>query len=256
MHLRRKTLLGAACKSIVSAGILGVLALSAPLASQAQVLQITIFDGTNTLVVMDNAAGDSSPDTGVVTVDSALTGPFTLGAQSVVSSTFTQDATSSSLTTNGTLNGLAGAPTGTFTITTSINNVNVPTGLVRMFNDTSTVSFQRTPAPNKGTDTNGVDTSNMINGLSNFDTPFTFNATGAATESGSFNGPGFVFINSGAFAITSKTVINVVAAGKSQYTTNSLLTSSAVPEPGTVALFSSLAVCGSAFGLRRLRRKK
>ena len=30
---------------------------------------------------------------------------------------------------------------------------------------------------------------------------------------------------------------------------------SGVPEPGTVALFSSLAVCGSAFGLRRLRRK-
>jgi len=31
---------------------------------------------------------------------------------------------------------------------------------------------------------------------------------------------------------------------------------SGVPEPGTVALFSSLVVCGSAFGLRRLRRNK
>ena len=31
---------------------------------------------------------------------------------------------------------------------------------------------------------------------------------------------------------------------------------SAVPEPGTVALFSSLAVCGSVFGFRRLRRRK
>ena len=31
---------------------------------------------------------------------------------------------------------------------------------------------------------------------------------------------------------------------------------SGVPEPGTVALFSSLAVCGTAFGLRRLRRNK
>ena len=31
---------------------------------------------------------------------------------------------------------------------------------------------------------------------------------------------------------------------------------SGVPELGTVALFSSLAVCGSAFGLRRLRRGK
>jgi len=30
----------------------------------------------------------------------------------------------------------------------------------------------------------------------------------------------------------------------------------AVPEPGAVALLSSLAVCGSAFGLRRLRRTK
>ena len=30
---------------------------------------------------------------------------------------------------------------------------------------------------------------------------------------------------------------------------------SGTPEPGAIALFSSLAVCGSAFGLRRLRRK-
>ena len=30
---------------------------------------------------------------------------------------------------------------------------------------------------------------------------------------------------------------------------------SGVPEPGAVALFGSLAVCGSAFGIRRLRRK-
>jgi len=256
MHLREKTLLGAACKSIVSVGILGVLALSAPLASQAQVLQITIFDGTNTLVVVDNAAGDSSPATGIVTVDTALTGPFALGANSVVSSSFSQTASTSSLTTAGTLNGLAGSPTGSFTVTSSINNVNVPTGLVRMFSDTSTVAFQTTPAPNKGTDTNGVDTSNMINGLSTFDTPFTFNATGAATESGSFNGPGFIFLNTGNFAITSKTAINVFATGKSQWTTNSVLSAAAVPEPGMVALFSSLAVCGSMVGLRRLRRKK
>ena len=31
---------------------------------------------------------------------------------------------------------------------------------------------------------------------------------------------------------------------------------SGVPEPGTVALFCSFAVCGSAIGVRRLRRKK
>jgi hypothetical protein len=32
--------------------------------------------------------------------------------------------------------------------------------------------------------------------------------------------------------------------------------SAAVPEPGVVALFSSLGVCGTVFGLRRLRRRK
>jgi hypothetical protein len=258
MHLRKTPVLGGAsgfCKSIVSAGIFGVLALMAPLASHAQVLTVTIFDGTNTLVVTDGSANDSSPATGIVTVDTGLTGPFILGANSVVTSSFSQTATSSSLTTAGTLNGATGAAASQFTVTSSITNVNIPSGMVRMFSDTSTVSFQTTPAPNKGTDTNGVDTTNMLNGLSTFDTPFTFNATGAATESGSFNGPGFVFLNTGQFAITSKTVINVVGGGKSQYTTNSVLTSAAVPEPGAVALFSSLAVCGSAFGLRRLRRK-
>jgi len=33
-------------------------------------------------------------------------------------------------------------------------------------------------------------------------------------------------------------------------------TFSAVPEPGSIALFSSLAVCGSVFGFNRLRRRK
>src|SRR5690348_4652026 len=97
MHLRRTPVLRGAsgfCKSIASAGIFGVLALMAPLASHAQVLTITIFDGTNTLVVTDGSANDSSPASGIVTVDTGLTGPFTLGANSVVTTSFSQTATS------------------------------------------------------------------------------------------------------------------------------------------------------------------
>lgn len=269
MHLRRTlgAATGSVCKTILSAGVFGVLALAAPLAGHAQVLQVTIFDGTSTVMVTDGGLGDSSgifgTPNGIVTVDSALTPPFALGASSSVTATFTQTAFSSKLTTGGTLNGLTGTPVKNFTVTSSINNVLVPTGLVRVFDDTATVSFNSTPAPNKGTDTNGVDTSNMLNGLSTFDNPFTFNASGAGAESGSstlVSDPGFIFLNSGAFAITSKTVIDVFGGtaqpGSSQYTTSSIITSAAVPEPGAVALFSSLAVCGSAFGLRRLRRKQ
>lgn len=42
------------------------------------------------------------------------------------------------------------------------------------------------------------------------------------------------------------------AAGTGTFTS----TASPVPEPGTVALLSSLCVCGSVFGVRRLRRRK
>jgi len=63
------------------------------------------------------------------------------------------------------------------------------------------------------------------------------------------------FVTSVAFASTGSPANNVAAFVGTDTLTFSALRP-AVPEPGAIALFSSLGVCGTMFGLRRIRRRK
>jgi hypothetical protein len=95
-----------------------------------------------------------------------------------------------------------------------------------------------------------------------------FNLTTASVNYASNGGPGNLFpagflTNGGSlqagfvtalpFATTGAPADNVAAFVGTDTLTFSART---VPEPGAVALFGSLGVCGTAFGLRRLRRRK
>jgi len=247
MHLRKALSLG------IAAGVLAAITI---LPASAQVLNIMITDNLgHSLTVADGAAGDSNPAAGAVSIDSALLAAFpNLIGQSNVTAAFNQPGgTQSRLTTTGDLFGNTAA---NVTVTSSINGVVIPTGLVRMFNSTNTVSFNNSAMGTNGTDTNGVHTGNVLFGQNITDTPFSYNSTGTTPNAGAGMGPGFVFLNTGAFAITSKTVIQVVNNGESQYTTNSIVTAAGVPEPGAFAMFACLGVTGSLFAVRRVRRSK
>ena len=250
MHLRKALSLG------IAAGILAAVTI---LPASAQVLEIMVTDNLgHSLTVTDGGAGDSNPNANAVSIDSALLAAFPnlvqppLGTSNVTASFSQPGGNQSRLTTTGDLFGNTAA---TFTVNSSINGVIIPNGLVRMFNDTNTVSFNSSPGTS-GTDTDGVHTGNVLHGQNITDTPFTYNSTGALPNSGAGMGPGFVFLNTGAFAITSITTIGVINQGESQYTTNSIIQAAAVPEPGAMAMFAGLGVTGSLFAVRRLRRSK
>jgi hypothetical protein len=246
MHLRN------ALSLWIAAGALAAITI---IPASAQVLNITITDGTTTLTVADGSALDTDATVGTVTVGKGLTDTFAnLATGSTVSAAFSlPGGTLSELDTNGNLKGTNNS---LFTVTSSINGVTVPSGLVRMFNDTNTIAFNLSPIGTNGNDTNGVSTANVLFGQNLADTTFSYNSTTTSPNSGSGTGPGFIFVNTGAFAITSVTKINTVNNAAGLFTTTSILQAAAVPEPGTVALLSSLGVCGTAFGLRRLRRRK
>ncbi len=247
MHLLKALSLGFAA---------GILAAVTILPASAQVLEIMVTDNLgHSLTVADGSAGDSNPNANAVSIDSSLLGffPNLIGISNVTASFSQPGGNQSRLTTTG---DLFGNTSSIFTINSSINWVVNPAGLARMFNDTNTVSFNNSVGTS-GTDRDGVHTGNVLHGQNISDTPFTYNSTGALPNSGAGMGPGFVFLNTGAFAITSTTVISVVNQGESQYTTNSIIqtAAAAVPEPGALATFAGLATIGMGFIVKRRRSK-
>lgn len=245
MRLRNTLSLG-----IASLG-LGVLAL-APASAQ---LQIVVSDNLgHLLTVVDGSAGDSNPSANAISIDAALAAAFpNLTAGSSVTASFNQPLLQQSrLTTTG---DLFGNTASTITIVSSINNVLIPNANTRAFNSTNTIAFNNS-AGTSGSDTDGVSTTNTLGVLSPADTTFNYASTGVAPNSGAGNGAGFVFAGPGAFAITSRTVIQVIPNGESQYTTNSIVRSADVPEPGSIAMLASFGVTGSGLMVRRFRKNK
>ena len=59
---------------VLTSLLIGIVALALPLASNAQLLQISITDnlGHGTLIVNDNGPGDSNPAPNAITVETAL----------------------------------------------------------------------------------------------------------------------------------------------------------------------------------------
>lgn len=247
MHLRNALSLG------IAAGVFAAITISP---ASAQVLTVMVSDNLgHSLTVADGGVGDSNSAAGAVAIDSALLAAFpNLIGQSNITAAFNQPGgTQSRLTTTA---DLFGNTASTVTVNSSINGVVIPAGLVRMFNSTNTASFNNTAMGTNTTDTNGVDTGNVLGGQNIVDTTFSYNSTGTAPNSGAGTGPGFVFANTGAFAVTSVSVVNVVANGESQYTTNSIIQAAAVPEPGAFAMFACFGVTGSIFAVRRVRRNR
>jgi hypothetical protein len=260
MHLRKAVSPGGCIglhnfsKSILTAAFVGVTALAIPLAGHAQVLTISITDNLgHSLTVADGNTNDLVTLGNSVFVNPAalLTQFPNLNPGSLLLASFNTPA--GTLATNG---DLFGATASTITITTSINGLTVPSGFARTFNDTNTIAYNNSASGTAGTDTDGVDTGNALFGQNTIDTPFTFASTDPTVSSGAGGGPGFVFFNTGPFAVTSKTVIQVIPNGLSQFTTNSIVRASAVPEPGAFAMLASLGLTGSLFAVRRLRRSK
>jgi hypothetical protein len=247
MHLRN------ALSLCIAAGALAAITI-AP--ASAQVLQIMVTDNLgHSLTVTDGGAGDSNPAAGAVAIVSALLAAFPdlIGQSNVTAAYNNPGGTQSRVTTTGDLFGNTAA---TITIISSVNNVVIPAAGFRQFNSTNTISFNNSPMGTSGTDTNGVHTGNVL-GLKNIsDTPFTYASTGTAPNAGAGMGPGFAFPNLGPYSITSNTIIMVVNNGESQYTTNSIVTAAAVPEPGAFAMFACFGVSGSLFAFRRVRRNR
>jgi len=247
MHLRNALSLG------IAAGVLAAITISP---ASAQVLTIMVTDNLgHSLTVADGGAGDSNTAAGAVSIDTALLAAFpNLIGQSNITAAFNQPGgTQSRLTSTG---DLFGNTASTIAVVASINNVVIPAGAFRQFNSTNTISFNNTPMGTSGTDTNGVSTTNTLFTKNLTDTPFTYSSTGTAPNAGAGTGPGFVFANTGAFAITTNTTIMVVNNGESQYTTNSIVNAAGVPEPGAFAMFACFGVTGSLFAFRRVRRNR
>jgi len=242
-------------KTLLTLALIGGAALAMPLASNAQVLQITISDGTNTFVVTDMSGNDGNTNPNAVSIDTALQTlfPGELQTTSNVTASFSTPGGQARLSTTGDLFAAAGGAGKTWTVTASINNVAVPGGPVRQFTSTDTFSWNL----NNGvttTSTGGTDLANTLNTFGSGSDVVARMSQNNGPNSAAGMGPGF-FFGVGTYSITSKTVTFLSQTNaESQYTTTNIV--QAVPEPGSMALLAGVGISGSLFALRLRRRRK
>jgi hypothetical protein len=210
----------------------------------------------HSLTVMDNGPNDSNPLMGAIGVDTALLAAFPeLNAMSNVTATIT----ASSVTILSTSGNLFGNAPARITITSSANNLMLPSASNRHETSTDTFLYAGGAAGASGTTTDGVHTGNVLFGQNVTDPPFTYVSTGFASNSGSSGGGhAFDFNNGGAlYAITSITGIDVQPGNAlSQYQANVTVTAgtaAAVPEPASLALLGVGAAGLLGYGWKKRR---
>jgi len=245
MHLRKALSLGIAA---------GILAAISAIPASAQTFASFLYDGTGN-VTYDNATGNLT-GSGIAVQFSFNSAGFGVGLlQPPGGPSIGFGNTAATLTVTGHRTGNAVGNPGaaqpyvidSFTILRNGDNANLLSGSAAPASLTATI----------GGTTMGLTSSlppagTVINFSSAFVTfPFSTNASIAWTFTQPPTPVGIIVAGNGNYAKENGgNPIPLNPAGNFTYIP------SAVPEPGTVALFSSLAVCGSVFGFRRLRRKQ
>jgi hypothetical protein len=232
-------------------------------AAQAGFLYVDVFDGTTTLHVVDNDPNDIDSDPNSIIVRSsalltAFAGKIVSGSGVSSSSNIAGATTESSLSTNYTFKGAAGATTN-FTVTSGQTGFTIP-GDPKAVSTSASFTFTNGGTGANGSFTGGINPTNPTDPVL---PPTQVDSTIAVSSvvspnpnSGSGNGTGFIFNNGNTgYSMTNVLTAHVVPTKNSviQGQGTTIVSAAEVPEPSTIVLLATF-VGPLAIGAYRRRR--
>lgn len=258
-------------KSLLTAAFIGTTALALPLMSQAQgvSLRLALVGGlpANTLLILDNQAGDNNTALGIISVD-VNSAAFNTAFGGILDPSNTNIGASYNVGPNvvtqqsNTNLGLAAGvnSTLTFRVDTSDQGITGPNSPPKMQTSSSTYNFNLQPVGETNTFQSNVDVNNGQFTASTFGKVQMGANNDPNSGSASDRGNGYAFVDDNGYSFNSISFITVAPStnnsGTSQVTGNGRIIGTVVPEPGSVAMIIGMGVSGSAFVLRRRRASK